>query len=297
MPMKADLDWINTHRNEHRTMNSGEEAYIVDGIKSNLTIKFEPNTYVYNKRYSDFLKGRIGNPDAWIKKHRWETSTASNGQVMTLIGGTSTNVTVQFEDGTVVSDKRYEAFLAGHISNPKVTWYSMHKDKEAVASNGMIMRITGGTSCNDVTITFEDGTEVQHQRYENFLVGWIHYPSYSKTDKFMQDNIGKTNMNINGQMMIIIGGTGPRDLTIKFDDDKVVYRKDYRNFLKGTIKNPNLKVHYSGCITGLIGCMKPLRISFKNPSDKSVYYECSCEKCGYSGILSPQEMLKHVCSN
>ena len=48
-----------------------------------------------------------------------EIRTANNGQIMTIINcRNSRDIDIKFEDGTIVKNKHYLAFLNGKIQNP-----------------------------------------------------------------------------------------------------------------------------------------------------------------------------------
>ena len=50
-----------------------------------------------------------------------EKSKANNGMEMKIIGyRSSSDIDVQFEDGTIVKGKRYQQFKRGEIANPNV---------------------------------------------------------------------------------------------------------------------------------------------------------------------------------
>lgn len=56
--------YIKERKNETHIMNNGMEASILEYRKyQDIDVKFSDNTIVKNKRYSDFKKGRINNPN------------------------------------------------------------------------------------------------------------------------------------------------------------------------------------------------------------------------------------------
>lgn len=54
--------WINEHLGEERTMNNGMHAMIICGRTNDLTVQFEDETTVQNKKYACFIRGAIGHP-------------------------------------------------------------------------------------------------------------------------------------------------------------------------------------------------------------------------------------------
>ena len=69
------------------------------------------------------------------------------------------------------------------------------------------------------------------------------------------DHVGETNKSYIGLLMTIIEDNGANDLTIQFDDGKVVKHKRYCNFLKGTIQHPTINAHIK---TNRVGQTKTL---------------------------------------
>ena len=53
------------------------------------------------------------------------------------------------------------------------------------------------------------------------------------------DRTGETNIATNGQVMTIVKYRGCNDIDIQFEDETIVKHKQYTNFKKGTIQNPN----------------------------------------------------------
>ena len=76
------------------------------------------------------------------------------------------NITVRFEDGTVVKNKQLGNFKAGEIRNPNMpnTVIVLNKKQQlgrkAKNNQGLEFEIVDYKSCNKVTARFEDGTEV-----------------------------------------------------------------------------------------------------------------------------------------
>ena len=84
-----------------------------------------------NRRYAAFLAGKIKNPKCITKRrshtrgpyqkkdHFGESATAVNGQKMVIIKSNGAmDITVMFEDGTIVEHKQYHHFLEGRIGKP-----------------------------------------------------------------------------------------------------------------------------------------------------------------------------------
>jgi hypothetical protein len=106
------------------TANNGQRMTIIkyNGVNS-IDVQFEDGTIVKNKSYSSFKKGEIRNPS--IKNTNFksfrvgEKRKALNGQTMEITEYCGANdVSIRFEDGTIVKNKTYGAFKNGEIKNP-----------------------------------------------------------------------------------------------------------------------------------------------------------------------------------
>ena len=115
---------------ETMTSSMGETMTIIDYRNTtDIDVKFEDGTIVEHKKYCNFKKGNVENPNnpnsrcnylQDIKKIRvGETAYSSKGQKMTIIRYHSyADLDVQFEDGTIVTNRDYNNFKLGCIRNP-----------------------------------------------------------------------------------------------------------------------------------------------------------------------------------
>ena len=172
-----------TRLRETNIANNGQVMTIIEYINAdNITVQFDDGMIVKNKTYDHFKRGKISNPNYRIG----ETNIATNGQIMTIVDYQGTdNITVQFEDKTVVPHKKYSDFKKGHILNPncRTVYYKKIKNREgetSISSKGQIMKIIKYRSAEDLDIEFEDGTVVEHKTYISFQRGEIRNPNYKK---------------------------------------------------------------------------------------------------------------------
>lgn len=101
-----------------------------------------------------------------------EVSISNNGESMKIIEYFSgVNITVQFEDGTVVTNKTYANFKKGDILNPN--FYRYRIGEQNIANNGIKMEIVEYFSSSNITIRFENGVVVHNKSYSSFLDGKI----------------------------------------------------------------------------------------------------------------------------
>lgn len=114
--------------NEIRVMNNGMKATIIAYRKADdIDIQFEDKTIVTNKLYRNFLKGSIRNPNL----HKGETNLMKCGQTAIITDyRRPKDIDIQFEDGTIVTHRQYDAFKAGVIRNPKLLKKNRMKDIE-----------------------------------------------------------------------------------------------------------------------------------------------------------------------
>lgn len=224
---------------------------------SDIEVEFEDKTIVKNKTYYNFLTGNIGNPNYNIQhetlkqKRIHETNVSRSGQKIEIIDYiTYQDITVKFEDGTIVKHKKYTDFKNGKISNPSV------KSKKAftiskrdnknyigqmnIANNGQEMTIIDYFSPTNINVKFEDGTIVKNKNYQEFKRGNIANPNFINP-KFIGkiERKGETNVMHNGQTATIIEYFNNKNITIQFEDGTVVKNKKYSRFLSGNIGNPN----------------------------------------------------------
>lgn len=168
-----------------------------------------------------------------IKDNRiGETNIANNGMSMTIIDYKSTsNITVKFEDGTIVANKNYNNFLIGCIRNPNLKTNTEHADSRLNQTNttndGYVVKIIKYNKYNDITVQFEDGTE-RRTDYKSFQLGSIR--------KNPRNRIGETNMSTNDGKMTIIDYKSVSDITVKFETGEIREHTDYKSFKNGHIQ-------------------------------------------------------------
>ena len=109
---------------ETRTMSNNMKATIVRyGNYDDIDIKFEDGTIVKHKRYGVFRKGYIKNPNIIS---RITTNKTKCGLYINLIDyRCSTDITVEFEDGTQVNTS-YQYLKTGKVGHPLLKIRSTH---------------------------------------------------------------------------------------------------------------------------------------------------------------------------
>ena len=169
---------------ETRMMNCGMEATIIRyGRYDDIDVRFEDDTIIKHRRYGQFKKGEIANPNmkASAENRLGETRMMKCGMEATIIRyENATDIDVRFKDGTMVEDKAYSAFKKGEIANPDIKTSAENcLGKTKMMSCGMKATIIRYGGCNDIDVRFGDGTVAKDKTYNNFKRGVIAHRSLS----------------------------------------------------------------------------------------------------------------------
>ena len=212
-----------------------------------------------------------------IKKNRLGESKLNNDgiRMVIIIYNHCDDISVKFEDGTIVNNRHYNDFKLGNIRHPKTigsNTYNNRCGETNFAKNGMLMTIINYRNSNDIDIQFEDGMIVKHVRYEKFKHGYIRNPNLYQNKP--EDRIGQTIMANCGMKMTIIDYRNASDLDVKFEDGTIVLNKAYNAFAKGQINNPNImKSKRIGETNIATNGMKMTIIDYTTADDMAVQFE------------------------
>jgi len=122
---------------------------------------------------------------------------------------------------------------------------------------------------SDIDVRFEDGVIVEHKRYRAFENGNIANPNFNP-------RLGETKMMNCGMEATIIRYGGSADIDVRFEDGIVVEHREYREFEKGGIINPNMKVSAEDRLgeTRMMNCgMEATIIRYNTNKDIDVRFE------------------------
>lgn len=152
-----------------------------------IDIRFGDGTIVTGKSYGSFKKGEIAKVDR--KLHMLNEERIANcGLKMKIIDViNSTNITIQFEDGTIVYNKRYEAFKDGEIKHP--TENSRAKAKEERLSmlirnnQGVLQKIIKYQDAHNIDVEFEDGFILKNVSFTTYKSGYLGHPAFLRGAK------------------------------------------------------------------------------------------------------------------
>ena len=99
------------------------------------------------------------------------------------------------------------------------------------------------------------------------------------------NKVGTIRKMNNGLKAQLIRYSSADVIDVKFEDGFVIC-DSHTKFKHGKIIHPGLPVRGHGTFHGF----KTKRIQHNYE-----YYEATCEKCGYKGILTPKQMMEHIC--
>ena len=177
----------------------------------------------YNETHFDYYtKQRIGET-AYSKAAK---------QKMTIIAyRSSTDIDVQFENGTIKQHAPYDRFLQGRVA-PDNVFEQRYLGQSRRMNNGLIASIIAYRKSDDIDVEFEDGFVVEHITTQRFYLGTIKHPAVSTQ---AIDRTGEIRQMNNGMMAKVIGFRNSKDIDVEFENGIVVYNRDYFNFLAGRV--------------------------------------------------------------
>lgn len=264
-------------------------------LTNDIDIQFNDGTILKHKNYYSFKKGLYKNPN--YKKSEpvkvvktkpskvGETIIANNGQKMTIISYRSyKDIDVQFEDGTIITNRRYQHFKNGEINNPNCMTMSNNIIKNdrvgetLVNADGIRMTIIDYRNRDDIDIQLDDGSILYHKSYENFKKG-IKCLDYHKKNK-----IGETIINNNGLKMTITAYRKATDIDVEFEDGYIVKNIRYSKFKQANVRHP------------MPYMLKDIQIeskAYNYQNEMNFFYICT--KCHYHDIGTIKEIQHHIC--
>ncbi len=243
-------------------MKNGQKATVIrDNGSTDIDIQFEDGT-VINTRRQSFRNGTVRNPNAKKTPHRntsierttekkahRNTSIERTTKKKSILGKTNimksgesakciedfgwNNITVQFEDKTVLKQKSRRSFLAGTIANPNSIFNYIGKEKRM--NCGISCKIISIVSKNDIDVQFEDGDIVKHTSLSKFNKGIIVTNAMSHNYKYIT---GQCKLMKCGHYATVIADRGAHDIDVQFDNGVISYNKDRANFNRGDIGLP-----------------------------------------------------------
>lgn len=192
----------------------------------------------------------------------------------------SRNMTVKFEDGTIVTNVRKVHFDAGKVSNKTNEHVNRKVGQINLMSNGLKAEIIEYINANNITVRFEDGSIVYNRRYAHFLSGSI---SNNSADYSSRKNscLGETRMMKCGLQATCIEYINAANITVKFEDGEIVKNKHKNAFYDGAILHPKVnKSYYCNNVNKYINVRKQMNcgdfctiIEYKSSDDITVKFD------------------------
>ena len=248
---------FNPRLGETKMMNCGMEATIIRyGGSADIDVRFEDGIVVEHREYREFEKGGIINPNikATAENRLDETCMMNCGMKATIIRYNGVrDIDVRFEDGTVAEHKAYGPFKRGEIANPNIKTSAENCLGETRMMNcGMEATIIRYGGYKDIDVRFEDGTVVEHKGYSAFKRGEIANPNV----KTFANRLDETRMMNCGMEATIIRYSRRDDIDVRFEDGTVIEHRQYNQFERGNIANPNFKASAENCLgeTRMMNC-------------------------------------------
>lgn len=200
-----------------------------------------------------------------------ETRMMNCGMEATIIRyGKYSDIDVRFEDGVIVEHKRYRAFENGNIANPN---FNPRLGETKMMNCGMEATIIRYGGSADIDVRFEDGIVVEHREYREFEKGGIINPNIKAT---AENRLDETCMMNCGMKATIIRYGKYTDIDVRFEDGTIIEHRQYIQFKKGGIANPNFKASAENCLgeTRMMNCgMKATIIRYNTGKDIDVRFE------------------------
>ena len=273
--MAAKIDRLG----ETKMMNCGMKATIVRyGRYEDIDVCFEDGAVVKHKAYSAFKKGEIANPNmkASAENRLGETRMMKCGMEATIIRyGNAKDIDVCFEDRTVATHKTYNAFKKGEMANSNIKVSRLSETR--MMNCGMEATIIRYGKYTDIDVRFEDGIIVNNRKYSTFKKGEIANPNMKAS---AENCLGETRMMNCGMKATIIRYENYKDIDVRFEDEAVVVHRQYNQFKKGKIANPNMKASAEDRLgeTRVMNCgMKATIIRYGKYTDIDVRFEDGIE--------------------
>lgn len=256
---------------------------------TDIDIQFEDGVVLEHRNHAAFKRGEIKHPDSnlggVLKSSRvGQEAVMRNGQKASVICYNSyKDVTVQFEDGTVVEHCYWDRFLEGSIVNPNKRYEGATTRRDSrvgesiVNMDGERMTIISYKNHSSIEVQFEDGT-IRKSDYEKFRSGKIRNANW-RSNKY----VGSTVEFKNGLRAIIQTVHDSKHIEIEFETG---YKK---MIASGQLANKSTTHPFPY----MVGSISIDSFSYRYNDIANFCY--SCKVCGEQDIGSIEEIHAHVC--
>lgn len=240
--MPAKINYIGACKR----MNNGQLATVIEYRNSkHMTVQFEDGTIVNDVYKVHFDAGKVSNPNYYRLSRISEVNRMSNGQLAKVVEyRSSSDIDVEFEDGTIVNNVRYDHFKSGAIANPSLHKYQARIDNASIVgvtkemNCGLLATCIEYNGCYDLTVQFETGEIVYKRSKLDFLRGEIVSPSLPKYFANRRVDLTGISKIMNNGLKATVVEDNNGIITIQFADGYIVSNKTRSNFRNGSIAHP-----------------------------------------------------------
>ena len=281
---------------ETKLMNNGQTATIIEyNSATNITVKFSDGTIVKNRRYLSFKRGNIKNPNlksaqCQSSKRIGLTKKMNCGLKATIIEyEISRKMKVRFENG-VIKNCSWTDFRDGTITPmlmSKFTPVNERIGQKNMQNCGEECEVIKYKDSSHITVRFTNSQIIKQSSWKAFISG--HISNTNDLKKQSQNNKkmeGQTFVNYSGISFKIIEYKNTRNVKIRFSDG-TIKNTQFSQIKHNTVAHPGFDKSGSVHVKNITGVRK---IVTKYP-----YFKCTCSSCGFSGILTANEILLHSC--
>lgn len=190
------------HYGETNVNKYGETMTIISNhFGQRVDVQFPNGAIVYAAYYNSFQSGKLLNPspnpkeDVYLQRLTGQSILCKNGLMATIVNayreGSYVFIDVEFEDGVIVTRKKYGHFLQGYIKHPTIVTKTPRVDLQQfigitkLCVNGWTAKVInayrdGPQSTIFFDLQFEDDTIVYHKSKSHFNSGLIRHPKGKK---------------------------------------------------------------------------------------------------------------------
>ena len=250
-------------------MNCGMTATIIAYRNyKDIDVKFENGMIRTHRAMCHFKSGSISPTEKNKPLKIGDKFTNGQGLEYTVIDFIDhENVTIQFEDGTVVDKRDSSDVRKGISTNPNYDkYFGMTKFIKKLGCNATVIS-KNNNFANKITIQDEHGIVYDNQSLRTFLNGGFN----------REIRIGERQKMNCGMFAEIINIKTANDITIQFDDGGTA-RTNSKSFYAGTTKHPTIrkgyvpKNHIYETATSIDGC-KATIIDYVDPENMTIEFE------------------------
>ncbi len=168
-----------------------------------------------------------------------------------------------------------------------------HIGEKHTMKNGHKAQVTSYNSATDITITFDDGTVREHQRYHDFTHGEIKHKSELPGRVKPKDHTGETSVSNKGENITIVKYLNNQYMNVQFDDGTIAYGVNYYAFVHRKIVKPDYK-HYKWFIAQENTEPEPIQLQDIIDIIMNDRTLTSKEQCAKLGVITHGKKSKNV---